>query len=147
MVHASPMPKVIVLLCSLLVAVLCAGGLRAGSVADAEIDALVARVGQARDVVFIRNGGEHTANEAARHLQRKRAAARVAFASAEQFIDLVGTRSSLTGRAYRVRLPDGRELDSATWLRGLLREVRTARAVRAPPRAATDAPSHPPAVR
>jgi hypothetical protein len=132
---------------ALLLATSCAGVARAGSKADAEIDALIARVGQARDVVFIRNGSEHTAGEAARHLQRKREAAHVAFSSADQFIDLVGTRSSLTGRAYRVRLPDGRELDSATWLRGLLRDLRQARAVTGPPPAAAGVPSHPPAGR
>ena len=95
-----------------------------GGDASAEIDALIARVALARGVVFIRNGSEHTAAEAAAHLQRKRAAAGSRIHTAEDFIDAVGTRSSITGIAYRVRLPDGRTLDSATWLRGLLREVR-----------------------
>jgi uncharacterized protein with von Willebrand factor type A (vWA) domain len=113
---------------------------------DAEIDALIARVGQARHVEFIRNGSAHTAAEAAAHLQRKRVAAGGRFASAEQFIDLVGTRSSLTGRAYRVRMADGRELDSAPWLRQLLREVRAAR-LSTPPPAAAVAPSPAPAGR
>ena len=134
-------------LSGLLLAISFAGVVRAGSAADVEIDALIARVGQARDVVFIRNGSEHTASEAAAHLQRKRAAAHVVFSSAERFIDLVGTRSSLTGRAYRVRLPDAREIDSATWLRGLLQEVRATHAVRVPPPAGAGAPSRPPAGR
>jgi len=125
---------------------LCALAAHAGSAADAEIDALIARVHQAQGVVFIRNGSEHTAAEAAEHLQRKRTAAHVTFASAEQFIDAVGTRSSMTGRAYRVRMADGREVDSAVWLRGLLRELRTAR-LKAPPPAATGAPSPAPAGR
>ena len=130
----------------LLLLVLCVGSVCAGSTADGDIDALIARVGQANGVVFIRNGSAHTAAEAAAHLQRKRVAAHVAFASAEQFIDAVGTRSSLTGRVYRVRTPDGREVDSAAWLRGLLREVRAAR-VKAPPPAAAGAPSRGPAGR
>jgi hypothetical protein len=132
--------------CGVLLACLWIGLAFAVTPADAEIDALVARVAQARDVVFIRNGSEHTAAEAAAHLRRKRAAVHVAFASAEQFIDAVGTRSSLTGRAYRVRMHDGREVDSAVWLRGLLREVRAAH-VRVPPPAAADAPSRVPARR
>lgn len=132
--------------CGLLLAVLCIAPLHAGSGADAEIDALIARVGQARQVVFIRNGSEHTAAEAAAHLQRKREAAHATFASAEQFIDAVGTRSSLTGRPYRVRTADGREVDSAAWLRGLLREVRIAR-LRVPPPAATGVLSPAPAGR
>ena len=115
---------------------LCALGAHAGNTVDAEIDALIARVEQARDVVFIRNGSEHTAVEAAAHLQRKRAAAGARFASAEQFIDRIGTRSSITGIAYRVRMPDGQEVDSAVWLHRLLRDVRAARLTPLPPAAA-----------
>lgn len=113
---------------------------------DAEIDALIARVGQAHGVVFVRNGSAHSAAEAAAHLQRKRAAVGGPFASTEQFIDVVGSRSSVTGRAYRVRDADGHEVDSATWLRRLLRELRAAR-LSIPPPAATDAPSPAPAGR
>ncbi len=93
---------------------------------SSEIEALIARVAQSRDVVFIRNGSEHTAAEAAAHLRRKLAAAHGRVRTPEQFIDALGTRSSITGIAYRVRLADGRELESATWLRQLLRELRAA---------------------
>lgn len=92
-----------------------------------EIDALISRVGQSPDIVFIRNGGEHSATEAAAHLRRKLGAAHGRITTAEQFIDVLGTRSSFNGRPYRVRLPDGREVDSATWLRQLLRELRAQR--------------------
>ncbi|NUS39773.1 MAG: DUF5329 family protein [Lysobacter sp.] len=118
----------------LLLACLGAFAAFAGSTAvDGEIDALIARVGQAQGVVFIRNGSAHSATEAAAHLQRKRVAAGGRFASAEQFIDVVGTRSSVTGRPYRVRANDGTEIDSAVWLRRLLREVRAARSGTPPP--------------
>ena len=90
----------------------------------AEIDALIDRVAHAKGVVFIRNGTEHTAAEAAQHLARKRRAAGDRITTPEQFIDKLGARSSMTGKPYRVRLPDGREMDSATWLTGLLQEVR-----------------------
>lgn len=90
----------------------------------AEIDALVDRVAHADGVVFIRNGTEHTAAEAAAHLQRKRKAAGDRIRTPEQFIDKLGTRSSITGKPYRVRLADGREIDSSAWLTGLLRELR-----------------------
>jgi hypothetical protein len=33
----------------------------------------------------------------------------------------------MSGKPYRVRLPDGREMDSAVWLTGLLKDVRAAR--------------------
>ena len=92
-----------------------------------DIDALIARVAQARDVVFIRNGSDHTAVEAAAHLQRKLAAAHGRITTAEQFIDVLATRSSWTGIAYRVRFADGHEVESAVWLRQLLHEIRAGR--------------------
>ena len=110
---------------------------------DPDIDALIARVAQARGVVFIRNGSEHSAAEAAAHLQRKLAAAHGRVTTAEQFIDVLGTRSSMTGIAYTVRLADGRELTSAAWLRQLLREVRGRRLSTPPPAAAAGpSPAH-----
>ncbi|MCC8362736.1 DUF5329 domain-containing protein [Lysobacter sp. A6] len=93
----------------------------------AEIDALIDKVAHAKGVVFIRNGTEHTATEAAQHLARKRKAAGDRIKTPEQFIDKLGSRSSMTGKSYRVRLPDGREMDSATWMTGLLEEVRATR--------------------
>ena len=110
----------------------------------AQIDALIARVAQARGVVFIRNGSEHTASEAAVHLQRKLRAAHGRITTPEQFIDVLGTRSSLTGIPYHVRFTDGHAVDSAVWLRQLLREVRAVptlrRGVSTPPPAAKAVP-------
>ena len=116
----------------------------------AQIDALIARVAQAHGVVFIRNGSEHTATEAAAHLQRKLRAAHGRITTPEQFIDVLGTRSSLSGRPYQVRFADGHVVDSAAWLRQLLREVRavpTLRGVSTPLPAARAAPLLPPAKR
>ena len=93
----------------------------------AEIDALIDRVAKAKGVTFLRNGSEHTAAQAAEHLQRKRKAAGKRIATPEQFIDKLGTGSSMTGKPYRVRLPDGEEIDSAVWLNGLLHDIRAGR--------------------
>ena len=113
---------------------------------DAEISALIGKVEHARGVTFIRNGSAHGASEAAAHLRRKLAAAHGRIGSAEQFIDAIGTRSSITGIAYRVRFSDGREIDSAVWLRQLLRELRAER-LRSPRPAASTAPAPAPARR
>ena len=118
----------------------------AATAQETEIQALIARVAQARGVVFIRNGSEYAAAKAAAHLRRKLAAADGRIRTAEAFIDLIGTRSSVTGVAYRVRLPDGREEESAVWLRQLLQEVRAQR-LSTPPPAAGGAPSPAPAER
>ena len=94
---------------------------------EQEIEALIVRVEHARGVVFIRNGREYSAGKAGTHLRRKLKAARGRIRTPEQFIEHIGTRSSVTGKPYRVRLPDGRMLDSAAWLRQLLRDVRAER--------------------
>lgn len=92
-----------------------------------EIELVIQRVAASKGVIFIRNGSEYSAADAAQHLRRKLAAAKGRVTTPEQFIDKLGSRSSMTGIAYRVRLPDGREMDSATWLTGLLRDIRAGR--------------------
>jgi len=129
-----------------LVALLALSPLAACAASNPEIEALIVRVEHADGVVFIRNGSEHSAVEAAAHLRRKLAAAHGRITTAEQFIDKLGTRSSMTGMAYRVRFADGRQIDSATWLRQLLRELRAER-VRSPQPAASVEPVPGPARR
>lgn len=91
-----------------------------------KIDMLLERVAASEGTVFLRNGDEHSAPKAADHLRMKWEQAggpNNPNATAEDFIEQVGSRSSLSGREYRVRLPDGRELPSAQWLRAELREI------------------------
>ena len=146
--HAARMKRSCLLLLPMLVLLLAWSGFgRAATVPPrAEIAALIARVEQAQGVTFIRNGSAHGAGEAAAHLRRKLRAAHGGITSAEQFIAAVGTRSSMTGIAYRVRFADGREIDSATWLRQLLRELRAER-IRSPRPAPSTAPAPAPARR
>ena len=129
-----------------LAALLALSPIAAIAASNPEIEALIVRVEHAHGVVFIRNGSEYSATEAAAHLRRKLTAAHGRIATAEQFIDHIGTRSSMTGIAYRVRFADGREIGSATWLRQLLRELRAER-VRSPRPAASVVPAPAPARR
>ena len=129
-----------------LVALLALSAPAAFAASNPEIEALIVRVEHADGVVFIRNGSEHSPVEAAAHLRRKLAAADGRITTTEQFIDKLGTRSSMTGMAYRVRFADGRQIDSATWLRQLLRELRAER-VRSPRPAASAEPVPVPARR
>jgi hypothetical protein len=87
--------------------------------ARARIAALIDHVAALDGAVFIRNGDEHAAADAADHLRRKWAAAGE-FQSAEAFIEAVATRSSVSGRPYRIRLADGREVESGPYLLDVL---------------------------
>jgi len=79
------------------------------------IEALIAAIA-ASGIVFIRNGTEHSARDAADHLRTKWSRAGDRIATAESFIDGLGSTSSQSGEPYRVRLPDGTERDAGPWL-------------------------------
>ena len=92
-----------------------------------EIDGLIAALGRS-GCDFQRNGSWHPAQKAEEHLRRKydylRRRGKVA--TAEQFIALAATRSSVSGQTYRVRCPGKPATDSAGWLQGRLRQLREA---------------------
>lgn len=84
------------------------------------IDYLIASIQTLDGATFIRNGSEYRAAEAADHLRRKLRTAGDRIQTAEQFIDTLGTKSSMSGESYRIRLKDGRVLESATFFREAL---------------------------
>ena len=90
-----------------------------------EIENLIAALG-ASGCDFQRNGSWYPAKKAEQHLRRKYdyLRERDKVATAEQFIALAGTRSSMSGRAYSVRCPGKPVVDSAAWLQGRLRALR-----------------------
>ena len=89
---------------------------------NSEIDYLLDTVGES-GCVFIRNGKEHAASAAKDHLQTKRKRGRRHFESADEFIERLASRSSLSGREYTIRCGD--ELVSAnTWFTAALERYR-----------------------
>lgn len=82
----------------------------------ARIEGLLATIASS-GIVFIRNGSDHSAAEAADHLRSKWSRAGDRIATAEDFIEQLASRSSQSGEAYRVRLPDGTVHDAGPWLR------------------------------
>ena len=88
-----------------------------------KIDALIRSVENEKGSVFIRNDEEHTPKAAADHLRSKRRYAGRKITTARQFIDKLATGSSQTGKAYRIRLADGKEMTSAEFLNGKLAKL------------------------
>lgn len=97
-----------------------------------KIDALIKRIAARTDVVFERNGVSYTSAEAARHLQMKRDFAGAQIRTARDFIDRLGTASSMTGLPYKVRLPNGETIASADFLRAELAAIESGRGLNAP---------------
>lgn len=92
-----------------------------------EIEGLLSYVGSLQGAKFIRNGSEHTPDEAVAHLRLKWKNQAGAIATAEDFIRLCGTKSSLSGQPYVIRFADGRAEECALVLARQLRTLRTAK--------------------
>lgn len=90
---------------------------------SARIDALLEHVASLTDVRFVRSGKEYDCEEAVDHLRRKLAAAGDSNLTAEEFIDRIASRSSLTGDEYRIRLPDGTMLPAADYFHRELKRI------------------------
>jgi len=88
-----------------------------------KIAALLSVIEGAKDVTFIRNDSEYPSSAARRLMEAKmeRAAGRIN--TAQDFIEQVATKSNTSGRAYMIKLADGRTTESAFWLRARLSEI------------------------
>jgi hypothetical protein len=74
---------------------------------------------------FMRNGSEYAGSRARVHLEKKLnyLESKNMVSSAEDFIDLAATKSSMSGRAYEVRCPEGVQ-PASTWLKRELQRQR-----------------------
>ena len=100
------------------------GASAAPPAASDEIDHLLQYVA-ASHCTFVRNGSEYPADRAREHLVDKYRFAGSRIATAEQFIDYLATKSSLSGRPYRVRCGTQDAL-SGPWLTAELKRYRSA---------------------
>ncbi|VVM48137.1 DUF5329 domain-containing protein [Pseudomonas fluorescens] len=92
--------------------------------ATQEIQALLDFV-ERSECQFVRNGLEYPASRARAHLQQKLEylEGKNRVSTAEDFIDLAATESSLSGRAYEVRCQESLE-PASTWLKRELQRQR-----------------------
>jgi hypothetical protein len=94
--------------------------------ARAEIDALMSKL-EASGCEVNRNGTWHTSTEAKPHLLRKLQyfEEKGTVQSAEQFIELVASRSSSTGQPYLVKCGNGASVQSGEWFSAQLKAIRS----------------------
>ncbi|WP_431261611.1 DUF5329 domain-containing protein [Roseateles chitinivorans] len=95
--------------------------------AKAEVTALLGKL-TASSCEFNRNGDWHSAAEAKSHLERKLSYLedKNLVKTAEQFIDLGASKSSMSGKPYLVRCGGAAPVESKTWLTRELATVRAA---------------------
>ena len=119
--HVLRLITVCMLACLFLVQPGIAGAASLGE--QARIDRLLDALGRQNDLVFIRNDSEHTAEEAIKHLKLKRHRAGNRITTAEQFIDILASSSSLSQKPYMIQRPGQIPKPAAQYLHNLLREV------------------------
>jgi len=86
----------------------------------ARIDHLCDMVARSKGMHFVRNGTAYSSDDAATFLREKLKAMGDEVTTAEEFIDKIATKSSMSGKPYSVRFADGREMPSADFLRAEL---------------------------
>jgi hypothetical protein len=89
---------------------------------EKKIDYLIASIETLQNAQFIRNGVAYEAKAAADHLRLKRRGAGSRVATADDFIRLCASVSSMSGTPYQIRFSDGRVVSSESFLRERLTE-------------------------
>jgi hypothetical protein len=89
-----------------------------------KIDFLISSVENLKGATFIRNGSEYDGKKAAGHLRMKLQNALVVD-TADDFIKLCASKSSITGEPYMIRLPDGKTIKSEEYFREKLKEYNS----------------------
>ncbi|MGA9334154.1 MAG: DUF5329 family protein [Rudaea sp.] len=85
-----------------------------------KIEYLISAIADLKGARFIRNGHEFDSLRAVEHLRLKLRLSKSHIKTAEDFINRCATASSISGEKYRIRLADGRIVESAVFLRDML---------------------------
>ena len=88
-----------------------------------EIQYLLSFIGQS-SCTFIRNGTEYNAQDARQHIEKKYNHLKSRIDTAESFISQAASKSSFSGKAYKVKCGD-QFLSSEQWLLAALNEYQS----------------------
>jgi hypothetical protein len=89
-----------------------------------KIEFLISSVENLKGAKFIRNGSEYDGKKAAEHLRMKLQNTLVV-QTADDFIRLCASKSSITGKPYMIRLSDGRTIKSEEYFREKLKKYNS----------------------
>ena len=111
-----PVPVMLVVVFYLLIG--CAHAQEPGE--GARIQYLISSVETLEGAKFLRNGREYDARTAADHLRLKLRVAGDQVKTADDFIRLCASKSSISGESYRIRFSDGTTVDAEVFFRNRL---------------------------
>jgi hypothetical protein len=86
-----------------------------------KIAMLISSIEPLKGAVFIRNGAEYDGKKAAEHLRLKLKNAGSKVQTADDFIRLCASKSSITGKPYMIRLSNGKTIKSEEYFREKLK--------------------------
>jgi hypothetical protein len=89
-----------------------------------KIEALILSLKQIVGAKFIRNGQEYTLDEAIDHMRQKWEWKKSEIKTVEDFIKIAGSKSSMSGKPYTIRMPDGSETKTEEWFRKQLDSMK-----------------------
>jgi len=89
-----------------------------------EIESLLAYVKGLDQATFIRNGTSYSPVQAEAHLRMKWNNTKARVKTAEDFIELCASKSSLSGKPYLIRFADGKTVEAGTVFKEKLVELR-----------------------
>ena len=92
---------------------------------QSRIDRLIRFVETQKDMKFVRNGTEYSCADAAKFLRGKLDSMGRDVSTAREFIERIGTKSSMTGRPYQVKFADGRMMPAAQFLSDELKRIES----------------------
>lgn len=81
-----------------------------------KIEFLLAQIEAQKAAKFWRNGSPYTPKEAAKHLRMKWEKAGKAIKTAQDFIEKIASKSSMSGKAYEIELSDGTKMETKVFL-------------------------------
>jgi len=112
----------IILLTAFVFLGLCSGAISAkDTIEDKKIEFLLSSVENLKGAKFMRNGAEFDGKQAVEHLRMKRKRAGGRVQTADDFIRLCASKSTITGKPYMIRFSDGKTIKSEEYLREKLK--------------------------
>jgi Family of unknown function (DUF5329) len=95
------------------------------NIEEKKIEFLISSVENSKDLIFIRNGTEYNDGKAAAdHLRMKLQKAGDYVQTADDFIRLCASQSSISGKPYLIRLSDGKTITAEEYFREKIREYK-----------------------
>jgi hypothetical protein len=91
-----------------------------------KLEALLSKIENLKDAVFVRNGSEYDAKTAVKFLRGKWESSAAQIATARDFIEKAASVSSTSGKPYLIRFKNGTEKKCAEFLTAELAELEKA---------------------